>query len=330
MSLNSNISPRQSNALNADVLNPLNIMLPSSPLNPSNISYYQSPQNISAPNTSNPLDYLDQPNQPSSGNEFNSFNIQNVSYNNAEECETPKMPVNVEQNNEPAGIKNVGESDNNNIQSQTTKEQTKNTFSKCSKNNNDIKIMPIIQNIVSTADLCCDINLKQIALQVENTQYNPLKFSGLIMRIKDPKTTALIFSNGKIICLGAKTEEDSKNACRKYAKIIKNLNYPVIFKNFIVQNIVGSCDVHFKIDLRNLYNYMVIYDRTVYYETELFPGLIYHYLDKNIENGEPKANIVFLIFKSGKMVITGAKKREQIYNSFNKIFPVLNKFKDKA
>ena len=69
-----------------------------------------------------------------------------------------------EQNNEPAGIKNVGESDNNNIQSQTTKEQTKNTFSKCSKNNNNIKIMPLIQNIVSTADLCCDINLKQIAL----------------------------------------------------------------------------------------------------------------------------------------------------------------------
>ena len=330
MSLNSNISPRQSNALNADVLNPLNIMLPSSPLNPSNISYYQSPQNISAPNNSNSFDYLNQPNQPSLGNEFNSCNIQNVSYNNGEECETPKMPVNVEQNKEPAGIKTVGENDNNNIQSQTTKEQTKNTFSKCSKKNNDIKIIPLIQNIVSTANLCCDINLKQIALQVENTQYNPLKFSGLIMRIKDPKTTALIFSNGKIICLGAKTEEDSKNACRKYAKIIKNLNYPVIFKNFTIQNIVGSCDVHFKIDLRNLYNYMVIYDRTVYYETELFPGLIYHYLDKNIKNGEPKANIVFLIFKSGKMVITGAKKREQIYNSFNKIFPVLNKFKDKA
>ena len=54
---------------------------------------------------------------------------------------------------------------------------------------------------------------------------------------------------------------------------------------------------------------MVIYNRTVFYETELFPGLIYHYLDKNIENGESKANIVFLIFNSGKMVITGAKKR---------------------
>ena len=75
---------------------------------------------------------------------------------------------------------------------------------------------------------------------------------------------------------------------------------------------------------------MVIYNLTVFYETELFPGLIYHYLDKNIENGESKANIVFLIFNSGKMVITGAKKREQIYNSFNEIFPVLNKCKDKA
>ena len=80
-------------------------MLPSSPLNPSNISYYQSPQSISAPSKSNSSDYL---NQPSSGNEFNYCNIQNVSYNNAEQCETPKMPVNVEQNKEPAGIKTVG------------------------------------------------------------------------------------------------------------------------------------------------------------------------------------------------------------------------------
>ena len=224
--------------------------------------------------------------------------------------------------------KNIIEKDNKNSQSQITKEQTKNTFSKYSKNTNEIKIMPVIQNIVSTADLCCNIQLRQIALQVENTEYNRSRFTGLIMRIKEPKTTALIFSNGNIICTGAKTEEDSKKACRKYAKIIKNLDYPVVFKDFTIQNIVGSCDVHFKINLRELYNYMVYYNCNVFYETELFAGLIYHYLDKNKENGEPKVNIVFIIFNSGKMIITGAKKREQIYNSFNVVFPVLKKFKD--
>lgn len=298
----------QSGDLNSDILNPFRIIFPSFPLFPPHISYYQSPQNTSTQNIYNSSDYLNQ-----------------RSYN-GELSETPKMSINVEQNNNLARIKKSNEMDNINVQSQSTKEQTKNTISKDIKINNEIKIIPVIQNIVSTADLCCDLILKQIALQIENTQYNPSKFTGLIMRLKEPKTTALIFPNGKLVCLGAKTEEDSIKACRKYAKIIKSLNYPVVFKNFRIQNIVGSCNAKFKIHLRELYNYMVLYNGKVTYETELFPGLIYHYLDKNEKKGV-KANIVFLIFKSGKIVISGAKIREQIYNSFEKVFPVLNKFK---
>jgi len=40
------------------------------------------------------------------------------------------------------------------------------------------------------------------------------------MRLRDPKTTALIFASGKMLCTGAKTEEASNRAARKYAKII--------------------------------------------------------------------------------------------------------------
>ena len=75
------------------------------------------------------------------------------------------------------------------------------------------QIVPIIQNIVVTANLSCPLNLRQIALQVMNTYYEPKKFTGLVMRIKEPKTTALIFNTGKIVVLGAKTEENSKKAC---------------------------------------------------------------------------------------------------------------------
>ena len=73
------------------------------------------------------------------------------------------------------------------------------------------------------------------------------------MKIKEPKSTALIFSSGRIVCLGAKNEEDSKKACRKFAKIIKSLGYPVVFKEFKIQNIVGSADATFKISLVKLY-----------------------------------------------------------------------------
>lgn len=71
-------------------------------------------------------------------------------------------------------------------------------------------IKPKLQNIVSTANLGCELKLRQIALQARNAEYNPKRFAAVIMRIKEPKTTALIFSSGKMVCTGAKSEEDSK------------------------------------------------------------------------------------------------------------------------
>ena len=69
------------------------------------------------------------------------------------------------------------------------------------------------------------------------------------MRLREPKTTALVFSSGKMVCTGAKNEEASRIAARKYARIIQKLNFPVSFTNFKIQNIVGSSDVKFPIDL---------------------------------------------------------------------------------
>jgi hypothetical protein len=72
------------------------------------------------------------------------------------------------------------------------------------------------------------------------------------MRIRDPKTTALIFASGKMVCTGAKSEEASRLAARKYARIIQKLNFPAKFTDFKIQNIVGSCDVKFPIRLEGL------------------------------------------------------------------------------
>ena len=331
MNSNSNISTKKEyynffQSINSNAINPFGNLLNLSLLSPSKISYYKSPQIT--------FDNLNQSSLEIENKSFESSKDNNDPNYYPEEPETPKMSFNFEifenNNNSSERIEKADEI-NNNIQNQSTKEQTKNVKTKDLKIDNAIKIIPIIQNMVSTVDLCCNINLKQIALQAENTQYNPAKFTGLIMRIKEPKTTALIFPNGKLVCLGAKTEEDSKKACKQYAKIIKNLNYPEIkIKNFRIQNIVGSCNVNFKIPLMRLYIHMKKYKCRVTYEPECFPGLIYRYLDeedKNIENMGQKLNIVFLIFASGKMVIAGAKKRNQIYDSFEKVFQLLSQFK---
>ena len=72
------------------------------------------------------------------------------------------------------------------------------------------------------------------------------------MRIRDPKTTALIFASGKMVVTGAKSEDDSRLASRKYARIIQKLGFDAKFSEFKIQNIVGSCDVKFPIRLEGL------------------------------------------------------------------------------
>ncbi|RCV42141.1 hypothetical protein SETIT_9G192100v2 [Setaria italica] len=176
-------------------------------------------------------------------------------------------------------------------------------------------LVPTLQNIVSTVNLDCQLDLQHIANSARNAEYNPKRFAAVIMRIRDPKTTALVFASGKIVCTGAKSEEHSKLAARKYARIVQKLGFSARFKDFKIQNIVGSCDVKFPIRLEGLALASGIFAN---YEPEIFPGLIYRMAD-------PK--IVILVFVSGKVVLTGAKVRDEIYTAFENIYPMLVQFR---
>jgi len=176
-------------------------------------------------------------------------------------------------------------------------------------------IVPTLQNLVATVNLDCRLDLKTIALHARNAEYNPKRFAAVIMRIREPKTTALIFASGKMVVTGAKSEDDSKLASRKYARIIQKLGFNAKFTDFKIQNIVGSCDVKFPIRLEGLASKHHNFSS---YEPELFPGLIYRMM---------KPKIVLLIFVSGKIVLTGAKVREEIYQAFELIYPVLSDFR---
>ena len=106
---------------------------------------------------------------------------------------------------------------------------------------------PAIQNIVSTADLGCKFDLKKIAMHAPNTEYNPKRFVAVIMRTRKPRITALLFSSGKMVCTGAKDEAESKIAARKFARILQKQGFRVKFKDFKIQNMVGSCNLYFEI-----------------------------------------------------------------------------------
>eukprot|EP01091_Cochliopodium_minus_P020336 TRINITY_DN8852_c0_g1_i1.p1 TRINITY_DN8852_c0_g1~~TRINITY_DN8852_c0_g1_i1.p1 ORF type:complete len:424 (+),score=103.63 TRINITY_DN8852_c0_g1_i1:22-1272(+) len=178
---------------------------------------------------------------------------------------------------------------------------------------------PVLQNVISTFSLDCKLDLPKIQKKARNTEYHPKRFAALVMRIKSPQTTALIFSSGKVVVTGAKNESESKLACKKFARIVKKLDFPATFKDFKVQNIVASCEVGYKVSLEALNTSEHI--NSCRFEPELFPGLIYKMI-------EPK--VTLLIFVSGKIVITGAKTKKGVEAAFKNISPVLSNFKKPA
>ena len=185
-------------------------------------------------------------------------------------------------------------------------------------NNNNYSLpleQPQTQNVVATMNVSCRLDLKDIVTRSRNSEYNPKRFAAVVMRIREPKSTALIFQTGKIVITGARSENNAWIAARKYARILQKLDFPAQFRDFKIQNIVGSCDLGFPIRLEGLANQ---HSQFSSYEPELFPGLIYRM-------NKPK--IVILAFVSGKIVLTGAKSNQQIINAFNKIYPILVQFR---
>jgi len=176
-------------------------------------------------------------------------------------------------------------------------------------------IVPKLQNCVATVNLGCKLDLPRIANEARNVEYNPKRFAAVIMRIRDPKTTALIFASGKLVCTGAKDEHKALTAVKKYVRTIQLLEFPAKCKDFKLQNMVASAAVNFPIRLEGL---AFSHGGFCSYEPELFPGLIY-------KMASPK--VVLLIFVSGKIVLTGAKSRADIYKAFEQIYPVLHDFR---
>jgi len=82
-----------------------------------------------------------------------------------------------------------------------------------------------VQNIVASADLGTDLNLNAIAvgLGLENVEYEPEQFPGLVYRLTDPRVVVLIFGSGKMVVTGGKSPEDAQKAVEKISKELKML-----------------------------------------------------------------------------------------------------------
>jgi transcription initiation factor TFIID TATA-box-binding protein len=168
-----------------------------------------------------------------------------------------------------------------------------------------------IENVVASATLNQKVDLNAVVKSYPGVEYRPEQFPGLVFRLKRPKTATLIFNSGKMVCTGAKSEKESRRAVMKVIKELKKGGIIIISKQELkIQNIVASASLGGMIDLEKA---AYTLGKTMY-EPEQFPGLIYR-MD------EPK--VVILLFASGKLVCTGAKKEQDVYDAVYKLHGIL-------
>jgi transcription initiation factor TFIID TATA-box-binding protein len=157
--------------------------------------------------------------------------------------------------------------------------------------------------------LGAELDLKAIALSLEGADYNPERFPGLIYRLKEPKTATLLFHSGKVVCTGAKSPEKVKVAIDTVIEQLGKVGIKIKKEPTIeVQNIVASSDLGQNINLNAVAISLGL--ERVEYEPEQFPGLVYRM-------SEPK--VVLLLFGSGKLVCTGARKPQDVQTAVDKI-----------
>lgn len=165
----------------------------------------------------------------------------------------------------------------------------------------DIKIV----NIVVSTSLGRDMPLERMAATFSNTEYNPEQFPGLVFRIKYPKTSALIFSSGRIVCTGAKSMEKVRESIQHIINSLAKIGVDVTIEPEIsVQNIVAAGSIGMNLNL----NLLAMKLENTEYEPEQFPGLVYKLLD---------AKATFLLFRNGKIVCTGTKSEQEVYQAID-------------
>jgi transcription initiation factor TFIID TATA-box-binding protein len=154
-----------------------------------------------------------------------------------------------------------------------------------------------IENVVASTGIGQELDLQSVAMDLEGADYDPEQFPGLVYRTQNPKSAALIFRSGKIVCTGAKSTDAVHESLHIVFDKLRALEIPVEDDPEItVQNIVTSADLGVNLNLNAIAIGLGL--ENIEYEPEQFPGLVYRISDPNV---------VALLFGSGKLVITGGK-----------------------
>ena len=143
-------------------------------------------------------------------------------------------------------------------------------------------------NLTATVIICDNrLDLADLVAKLRNITYNPRRFNAIIMRIRYPSVTGLIFHTGKIVIVGAKTIDDTKKGARRIARAVqKACTHRIYCGEFKIRNIVAYMNLRYKVEIEKLYDSRRF---NSYYEPEFFSPAVKCFYSKS-------QNLIALVF----------------------------------
>lgn len=154
-----------------------------------------------------------------------------------------------------------------------------------------------LTNVICSAQLGCDVHLRDLCNQLANVRYDPARFPGLMWKHRRIGGNCLVFSNGTIQCQGkAANLKEGIRRVRRYVRVLQKLGWPIMFNRVRILTVSGFHILSGPVDFNRL-----VKERRLIYEPELFPTA-----NLTVDG------ITFSCFHNGKVVITGIKRTSDV------------------
>jgi len=158
----------------------------------------------------------------------------------------------------------------------------------------------MIHNVVATSNFGCRVDMEKVAWACYG-EYNPRTFRAVKLRLADsPKSTALVFASGKVVCTGSPSECAALVSVNLYLRLVRKVHPEARLCSVTIQNIVASCTLGRPVHLDSLARQLTLRSA---FDPELFPGL-------RLKLKFPKTKV--LVFCGGKCVIAGCRDRQAV------------------
>jgi transcription initiation factor TFIID TATA-box-binding protein len=191
------------------------------------------------------------------------------------------------------------------------------------KSDEDVAPPTTIHNLVGTCEIAASttpIDLEYVYRCLPNSFYDRKRFAAITIRVTEPVCTGLLFTSGKLVITGCKTLIECVLASLKIVRMLERFIPTVTFKvrNAVVQNVVAHVVLPLlpgqRLNVDRLYEDHCC---NCTFQKNMFPGLIYR---------PDRSPVVLLCFYSGKIVITGGKKEEDIERGWSQLWPLIKQY----